>query len=263
MPAPLIDLRDVTRVYHMGEEEVWALAGVSLTIDRGEFVAIVGASGSGKSTLMSIIGCLDMPTSGQCLFEGRDIAQLSDADLAHIRSRRIGFVFQSFNLLPHTRALENVELPLVYADLDNISPADRETRALAALHAMGLDGKERNLPGQLSGGQQQRVAIARALINEPGVILADEPTGNLDTVTSHDIMERLSRLNRDHGVTIVMVTHEPDIAAFARRVITMRDGRVVEDRKTECVPPRDRAQPGARTAGIDPTQGESSPAGAN
>jgi macrolide transport system ATP-binding/permease protein len=229
MPQPLIQVENVTRTYHVGDVDVHALRSVSLVIERGEFVAIMGSSGSGKSTLMSILGCLDRPSGGQYFFEGIDVARLSEPELARIRSERLGFVFQSFNLLARTSARENVALPLFYSEA---SPADRRSRyqqAQSALELLGLKGRERNTPGQLSGGQQQRVAIARALINSPSVLLADEPTGNLDTRTSYDIMQTLQVLNRDHGVTIVMVTHETDISAFAGRVVTMRDGQIVSD----------------------------------
>jgi macrolide transport system ATP-binding/permease protein len=229
MPVPLIRVEDVTRTYHVGDVDVHALRGVNLVIERGEFVAIMGSSGSGKSTLMSILGCLDRPSSGRYFFEGIDVAGLSEPHLARIRGERLGFVFQSFNLLARTSARDNVALPLFYSA---VGPADRASRyqqAQSALALLGLKGRERNTPGQLSGGQQQRVAIARALINNPSVLLADEPTGNLDTRTSYDIMQTLQALNRDRGVTIVMVTHEADVAAFAGRVITMRDGQVVSD----------------------------------
>jgi macrolide transport system ATP-binding/permease protein len=231
LPDVVIELRDVTRVYRAGDVDVHALRGVSLAIERGEFVAIVGSSGSGKSTLMAILGCLDRPTSGQYFFEGVDVAALSEPELARIRSARIGFVFQTFNLLARTSALENVSLPLFYAGSGPSRRAHRLARARASLQLLGLGDREANTPAQLSGGQQQRVAIARALINGPSVLLADEPTGNVDTRTSHDIMEQVTALNREQNVTIVVVTHESDIAAYADRVITVRDGEIVTDER--------------------------------
>ena len=242
MAASVIELKRVTRLYRLGEIEVRALDDVSLTIQRGEFVAVMGASGSGKSTLMNVCGCLDRPSSGQYLFEGLDLAHLSDSALARIRSERIGFVFQSFNLLARTSAIENVALPLIYAGAGLARRRERLGRARAALGQLGLQGREQNSPSQLSGGQQQRVAIARALINQPRVLLADEPTGNLDTRTSHEIMETLRRLNREQNVTVIVVTHERDIADYSDRVVTMRDGRIVADelnRKPVAVPPDD------------------------
>src|SRR5262252_9005556 len=225
----VIDLEGVTRIYHVGDIEVQALAGVDLRVESGEFLALMGASGSGKSTMMNILGCLDRPSTGRYLFEGVDVALLSEPELARIRSDRIGFVFQSFNLLARTTAVENVALPLFYAANGPASRSERRALAWKALAALGLAARELNTPSQLSGGQQQRVAIARALINVPGVILADEPTGNLDSRTSKEIMELLRELNRDHGVTIIVVTHDPGIAAYTDRVVTMRDGRVVSD----------------------------------
>jgi macrolide transport system ATP-binding/permease protein len=245
VPGSFISVRDVTRIYRMGDVEVHALDGVSIDIGRGEFVAIVGSSGSGKSTLMNIIGCLDRPSSGQYLFEGVDVARLSEPDLARLRSERLGFVFQTFNLLARTSAVENVALPLFYSEGGRMRHAERLARARESLRALGLAERERNSPGQLSGGQQQRVAIARALINRPGVLLADEPTGNLDTRVSHEIMETLRSLNRDQGVTVVVVTHEPDIAAYMDRVITMRDGRILSDVRKPQAP--ERAVPAATT----------------
>jgi len=227
----MIELRDVTRTYHAGDLDVQALAGVSLRIDRGEFVAIIGSSGSGKSTLMAILGCLDRPTSGQYLLDGVDVARLSEPELAQLRSERLGFVFQSFNLLPRTSAIENVALPLFYSTGGPSRRKARLTRATGELEHLGLAGRQRNTPGQLSGGEQQRVAIARALINAPSVLLADEPTGNLDTRTSHDIMETVAALNRREDVTIIVVTHEADIAAYADRVVTMRDGLIISDQR--------------------------------
>jgi macrolide transport system ATP-binding/permease protein len=233
MPEPVLRIENVTRTFTVGDVEVQALRGVSLVVEAGEFVAIMGSSGSGKSTLMSILGCLDRPTSGHYFFEGVDVATLSEPDLARIRSERLGFVFQSFNLLSRTSAIENVSLPLYYAASGPVDRKSRLERARAALKLLGLGDRERNTPGQLSGGQQQRVAIARALINAPRLLLADEPTGNLDTRTSHEIMETVVSLNRDNGVTIVVVTHEPDIAAYADRIVTVRDGEIVSDERVD------------------------------
>ena len=224
--APLIDFRNVSRVYGEGEAEVRALDGVDLIIRQGEFVAIMGPSGSGKSTAMNIIGCLDRSTGGQYLFDGTPVENLSPDALALLRRHFLGFVFQGFNLLARTSALENVELPLIYKGLPR---AEREAKARAALAKVGLEGREGHHPSQLSGGQQQRVAIARALASDPMVILADEPTGNLDTQRSHEIMELLKALNRDEGITVVMVTHEADIAAHADRTVTFVDGRIESD----------------------------------
>ncbi|HZR23912.1 MAG TPA: ABC transporter permease [Vicinamibacterales bacterium] len=229
--SPMIDVRNLTRVYRAGDVDIQALRGVTLTIARGEFVAIVGSSGSGKSTLMAILGCLDRPTSGEYFFEGVDVAGLTEPELARIRSARIGFVFQTFNLLARTTALENVSLPLFYAAAGPARRSERASRAHAALEMLGLGDRAGNTPAQLSGGQQQRVAIARALINDPSLLLADEPTGNVDTHASHEIMEQLVALNRDRQVTVVVVTHEPDIAGYADRVITVRDGEVVGDER--------------------------------
>jgi macrolide transport system ATP-binding/permease protein len=229
----VIDVRDLVRTYRVGEIDIHALRGVSFSIERGEFVAIVGASGSGKSTLMAILGCLDRPTTGEYFFEGVDVARLSEPELAGIRGRHLGFVFQSFNLLPRTSAIENVALPLFYADRGPRGHDARNRAARSSLAMVGLGEREQNTPAQLSGGQQQRVAIARALINSPSVLLADEPTGNLDTRTSHEIMTALTTLNREHGVTIVLVTHEADIAAYADRTITVRDGEIVSDERRQ------------------------------
>jgi len=222
----LIAAASLVKTYRMGDQVVQALDDVSLSIDEGEFVAIMGASGSGKSTLMNILGCLDRPTAGTLHLAGEAVESLDGDALASIRNRRIGFVFQQFNLLPRTSALDNVALPMVYA---GIKPAERRARALAALQRVGLGERAAHTPAELSGGQQQRVAIARALVNQPSLILADEPTGALDTHTSEDIMRLLSELNRQ-GMTIVMVTHEADIAAWAQRRIVFRDGHIVEDR---------------------------------
>lgn len=221
----VITLTDIRRVFTMGEQQFEALKGVSYSVAAGEFVAIMGASGSGKSTCMNILGCLDRPTSGQYLLDGLDVGGMDGNQLAEIRNRKLGFVFQGFNLLARTPALENVELPLVYA---GFSSKERNIKALAALEQVGLAGKENNHPSQLSGGQQQRVAIARALVNAPAVILADEPTGNLDSATTEEIMELFTNLNRQ-GITIIMVTHEHDVAAFASRQITFRDGHIIAD----------------------------------
>ncbi|MGD1037403.1 MAG: ABC transporter permease [Roseiarcus sp.] len=231
MPEELLRIENLTRTFVVGDTQVRALRGVSLRIERGEFVAVMGSSGSGKSTLMAILGCLDHPTSGRYFLAGVDVAGLKEPDLARIRSSRLGFVFQSFNLLARTSANDNVGLPLYYAPTGPVGRKARNERARRTLRLLGLGERERNTPAQLSGGQQQRVAIARALINSPSLLLADEPTGNLDTRTSHEIMETLVALNRDQGVTVVVVTHEPDIAAYAKRVVTMRDGLVVSDER--------------------------------
>ena len=235
MAQPIIRVESVARVYHVGEVDVHALRGVSLVVEPGEFVSIMGSSGSGKSTLMAILGCLDRPSSGSYYFEGVDVARLSEPELARIRSERLGFVFQSFNLLSRTSAIENTALPLFYASSGPAGRTSRLERARAALDLLGLADREANTPGQLSGGQQQRVAIARALINNPGILLADEPTGNLDTRTSHEIMKTMQSLNRERGVTIIVVTHEADIASYTDRTITMRDGQIIADERR--VPP--------------------------
>jgi len=224
---PLIEARNLTKVYAMGAQTVPALRGVSLDIAAGEFVAIMGASGSGKSTLLNILGCLDQPTTGEYRLAGEPVEKMAADQLASIRNRRIGFVFQHFNLLPRTSALENVELPMVYA---GVRASERRARALDALQRVGLGDRSHHTPSELSGGQQQRVAIARSLVNQPQLILADEPTGALDSQTSEDIMRLLKDLN-EHGITIVLVTHEYDIAAWARRRIVFRDGLVIEDKK--------------------------------
>jgi putative ABC transport system ATP-binding protein len=223
---PLVQLRDVWKVYHLGDVEVRALRGVSLDIRAGELVAIMGASGSGKSTCMNLIGCLDQPTRGSYRLDDVDVATLSVNERAGIRSRRIGFVFQNFNLLGRSTALENVALPMIYA---NVPFAEQDRRARELLGAVGLRGREQHMPSQLSGGQQQRVAIARALANGPSLLLADEPTGNLDTQSSTEIMELFLRLRRERNLTIVVVTHEPHIADYTERVVTFRDGRIVSD----------------------------------
>jgi putative ABC transport system ATP-binding protein len=223
----LIELEDVRKSYRLGEQEVHALRGVTLHVERGELVAIMGASGSGKSTLMNVLGGLDRPTSGRYRLEGVDVSQLARDELAHLRSEKIGFVFQSFNLLPRTTALENVELPLLY-DAHHPDLPEREARSREALGRVGLAERIDHTPGQLSGGQQQRVAIARALVNRPAILLADEPTGNLDSKVTAEIMALLQSLN-DEGVTILMVTHEPDVALYAKRKIVLRDGVVVSD----------------------------------
>lgn len=226
-PAVAIQLQEVEKTYRTGEVDVHAVRGVSLEIAAGEFVALMGSSGSGKSTLMNILGCLDRPTAGAYLLDGQNVSSLSRDELADVRNRKLGFVFQNFNLLARTSALENVELPLLYG-VNRLTSAELRARAEKVLAAVGLGGRGNHHPSQLSGGQQQRVAVARALINDPEVLLADEPTGNLDSRTSIEVMEIFQNLNAK-GITIVMVTHEPDIAAYAKRNIVMRDGRIIVD----------------------------------
>ena len=222
----LITLDHVHKTYQMGDVEIHALRGASLHIDRGEFVAIMGASGSGKSTTMNILGCLDKPTRGSYFLDGQDVSKLSRDELADIRNRKIGFVFQGFNLLSRTSALENVELPMLYL---GVKASERIQRATEALDIVGLSARVHNMPNQLSGGQQQRVAIARSLVNRPSIILADEPTGNLDSRTAVEVMDVFQRLNQERGITIALVTHEPDIAQYARRIIVFKDGRIKND----------------------------------
>ena len=240
----LIELKDIYKIYHMGEETVHALDGVSLTIDQGEFVAIVGSSGSGKSTAMNIIGCLDVPTSGSYILSGQDTSDMDEEELAHIRNREIGFIFQSFQLLPRLNALENVELPLVYA---GVSPSERRRRAKAVLERVGLENKMKNYPNQLSGGQQQRVAIARAVVTEPTILLADEPTGALDQATGRQVMQLFRQLH-DEGRTIIMITHDVNIAANAQRIVHILDGRLWEG---DPPPEGETAGAGAEGGGAD------------
>lgn len=223
---PLIALNHIHKIYKMGDVEIHALRGISLTISRGEFVAIMGASGSGKSTMMNIVGCLDRPTRGRYYLEDQDVSELSKDELADIRNRKIGFVFQGFNLLSRTSALENVELPMLYL---GIKTKERLARAMEALQLVGLSDRLYSLPNQLSGGQQQRVAIARALVNDPMIILADEPTGNLDSRTSIEVMEVFQYLNHERGITVAVVTHESDIAHYAKRIVVFKDGRIKRD----------------------------------
>ncbi len=226
--APLIDVRDLTKTYQLGELKVNALRGVTLMLERGAFVAVMGQSGSGKSTLLNLLGCLDTPTRGRYLLDGVPVENLDRDQLAEIRNQKIGFVFQNFNLLPRMTALENVELPLLYT---NSLTSDMDTMAKRTLASVGLEGRENNLPTQLSGGQQQRVAIARALINKPEIVLADEPTGQLDSHTGAEIMDVFQRLNREQGITIVVVTHSDEVAKYTNRIITFRDGLVVSDKE--------------------------------
>ena len=233
----LIDIRDITKVYEMGEEKVHALSGVTVGVERGEYVAIMGPSGSGKSTLMNLIGCLDTPSSGSYVLNGKEVARMSDDELAAIRNQEIGFVFQTFNLLPRTSALQQVELPLVYG---GVSRKDRRDRAVKALKAVGLADRMNHTPNEMSGGQRQRVAVARALINDPSILLADEPTGNLDSQTGAEIMALFAELNA-RGNTIVLVTHEEDIAAHARRIVRLKDGKVRDDQPSERTAPPLRA----------------------
>jgi putative ABC transport system ATP-binding protein len=229
-PRPVIQLEHIHKTYTMGDVEVHALRGISLNINEGEFVAIMGTSGSGKSTTMNILGCLDRPTRGSYILDGQDVSQMTKDERADIRSQKLGFVFQGFNLLSRTSALENVELPMLYAGIET---SERQKRANEALAAVGLAGREQNHPNQLSGGQQQRVAIARALVNRPAMILADEPTGNLDSRTSIEVMEIFQRLNQEQGITLILVTHESDIAEYAQRVVVFKDGKIKKDFKIE------------------------------
>ena len=225
----LIEAREISKIYQLGDIELRALDGVSITIEKGEFLAIMGPSGSGKSTFMNIVGCLDIPTGGQYFLEDIDVGKLTRDELAHIRNQKIGFVFQGFNLLSRTSAMENVQLPMLY---NNVPLKERTEKARAALKTVGLEGREHHHPNQLSGGQQQRVAIARAIVNEAPIILADEPTGNLDTHTSTEIMELFQKLNGESGITVILVTHESDIAAYSRRTIRFLDGHLVSDKPT-------------------------------
>ena len=250
----VISVSDLTKVYRMGDVEVRALRGVSLSIEAGQFVSVIGPSGSGKSTFMHILGCLDRPTSGQYILDGHDVSRLSRDQLAEARNQRIGFVFQGFNLLARTSALDNVELPLLYRS--GIRSSDRRERAREMLKTVGLGDRMNHHPNQLSGGQQQRVAIARSLINQPSIVLADEPTGNLDTRTSIEIMDIFQRLNQENGITIILITHEHDIAEYGPRIIRFRDGTVVSDQINKT--PRSAGNEiGALPTEIDPAVSES------
>jgi putative ABC transport system ATP-binding protein len=226
--TPVISVHNLTKIYKVGEHSVHALRSISLDVNHGEFVSVIGPSGSGKSTLMHILGCLDQPTSGQYLLDGREVSKLNDDEVSLVRNKQIGFVFQGFNLLTRTSALENVELPLLYGDT-NVSAGERKKRAMAALTAVGLESRFDHHTNQLSGGQQQRVAIARALLNNPSILLADEPTGNLDSKTSIEVMEIFQSLQKQRGITIVLITHEMDVAQYGSRIVTFRDGNIVSD----------------------------------
>ena len=244
---PIIDARRVTKTYGAGVAVVHALRGVSFAIERGDFVAIMGASGSGKSTLMNILGCLDLPTRGRFLLDGIDVREFDEYELAQVRNRKIGFVFQSFNLIPRTSALANVELPLAYR---RVKSKERRRRAVEALHTVGLGKRMHHLPNELSGGQQQRVAIARAIVTNPAMVLADEPTGNLDSASTRELLQVFCRLNLA-GRTIVLITHEPELAAACKRVIVLRDGRIIEDNRTA---PLDAPPPGFVTTDLTQAQ---------
>jgi putative ABC transport system ATP-binding protein len=226
----VISVRDLVKTYHVGEIDVHALRSVSLEIEKGEFVAVVGPSGSGKSTLMHILGCLDLPTSGHYSLDGTDVSRLSDDELSAVRNHKIGFVFQGFNLLPRTSALENVELPLLYNSGAQLTATERRNRAMEALTAVGLKDRAEHHPNQLSGGQQQRVAIARSLMNKPSILLADEPTGNLDSRTSIEVMDIFQALREERGITIILITHEQQVAEYGTRIVAFKDGRIVSDR---------------------------------
>ena len=228
---PVIQIRDLVKTYHVGEVTVRALRGANLDVQAGEFVAVTGPSGSGKSTLMHILGCLDRPTSGSYILDGKDVSRMSKDELAIIRNRKIGFVFQGFNLLSRTTALDNVELPMLYNGVEKLKAAERHARAMEALKAVGLGERFHHFPNQLSGGQQQRVAIARALVTRPTILLADEPTGNLDTRTSIEVMDIFQRLNAERGITVILITHEMDIAEHGTRLVRFRDGRIQIDQK--------------------------------
>jgi putative ABC transport system ATP-binding protein len=252
MSVPIIETIDVCRSFELGDVVVNALQGVSVEVPQGQFVAIIGKSGSGKSTFMNIIGCLDRASSGTYRLDGRDISDRSPDERAELRSEQIGFVFQAFNLIPRTSALENVELPLVYG---GVSPSEQRSRALEALERVGLASRAGHHPSQLSGGEQQRVAIARALVNRPRLLLADEPTGNLDTNTSTEIMRIIAELNRERGITVVLVTHEPEIAAHADRVLTFRDGKIVDDVAQERFVPAAAVRSSGHGVGREMTEG--------
>jgi putative ABC transport system ATP-binding protein len=230
----VISVRDLSKTYQLGEHEVHALRSVSLDVGKGEFVSVIGPSGSGKSTLMHILGCLDQPTKGQYLLDGKDVSRLSDDEVSLVRNEQIGFVFQGFNLLTRTSALENVELPLLYGRKD-VGSAQRRKQAMEALAAVGLEGRWSHHTNQLSGGQQQRVAIARALLNNPSILLADEPTGNLDTKTSLEVMDIFQKLQRERGITIVLITHEAEVAAYGTRIVAFRDGQIVSDEPNQAL----------------------------
>ena len=258
----VIRLEDVHRIYQLGEISVPALRGVTLTVERGDFVAIMGSSGSGKSTLMNILGCLDAPTRGSYMLDGVDVRQFDDDDLADVRNRKLGFVFQSYNLVPRTSALANVELPLAYAGLDR---AERRRRATAALGAVGMADRLHHVPSELSGGQQQRVAVARALVTHPALMLADEPTGNLDSHSTAEILAMFDELNRQ-GHTIVLITHEPDVAAHAKRIVHLADGQLVDDRRVADVtdpPPGPRRPVTGHAAGVASAGGTAGHTGAH
>jgi putative ABC transport system ATP-binding protein len=226
--TPVISVRNLTKVYEVGEHKVHALRSISMDVERGEFVSVIGPSGSGKSTLMHILGCLDQPSAGQYFLDGRDVSHLSDDEISLVRNKQIGFVFQGFNLLTRTSALENVELPLLYGT-ENVSAAERRRRAMDALKSVGLESRWEHHTNQLSGGQQQRVAIARALLNNPSILLADEPTGNLDSKTSIEVMEIFQSLQHERGITIVLITHEHDVAQYGSRIVSFKDGNIVSD----------------------------------